>query len=212
MREPDAMWGHVPVFIRDPGTSRPQGYAPAPWDQFYQDYVIPRKEPKRELRPVYDSNGVSIFYPIGIDLDPKYAEAIAWHKRQLREGVQNGIVAYPGGMRMVPATGFFISVRREAYGNRTIWSRVELREDLSGMAFGKKEILHFDPVACASSSFGIDSVESDHNSFPELFGNIVAYLPKAWPCWLKQRRLIRWKPVPEWLAALRARKAGNRKS
>jgi hypothetical protein len=154
---------------------------------------------------------VSIFYPIEIDLDPKYEEAIVWQKRQLREGVRDGIAAHPGGMRMVPAKGFFISVKREAYGNREFGSRVELSEDLAGMTSGKGSAMS-NRFAVASSSLGIDHVGGDGNPFPELFGNIVAYLPTAWPRWLKERRLKRRKPVPEWLGAMRARKAGKNNS
>jgi hypothetical protein len=107
-------------------------------------------------------------------------------------------------MRMVPAKGFFISVRREAYGDRHFGSRAELREDLACMTFGEKEFLHVEPVAVASSPLGIDHVGGDGNPFPELIGNIVAYFPTALARWLKERRLKRSKPVPEWLAGPRS--------
>lgn len=194
------------MFIKEPGASRPEGYALALWDQFYRDYVIPRRERKQPPLPTHDSDGVAIFYPIEIDLDPKYEEAIEWHKLQLKEGVRDGITANVGGMKTIPAKGFYVLVKREAYGDKRVISLVELRENLAGLTFGKREVLHVSPVTYASSSASIDQVGSDYNPFPELFANVVAYLPAAWPRWLKERRLKRWKPVPDWLTEVRAKK------
>lgn len=51
----------------------------------------------------YDENGLPIFHAVEINLDPKFEEAMEWHKRQLREGVRDGVLASSGGMKLVPA-------------------------------------------------------------------------------------------------------------
>lgn len=46
MREPDAMWDHVPVFIKEAGATWRVGDG-RPWDASFRDYVIPTQEPKK---------------------------------------------------------------------------------------------------------------------------------------------------------------------
>jgi hypothetical protein len=207
MSAPYAMWDHVPVYIRDPGTSNLQGSTLATWDMFLRDYLLPPTKPAQTQSPPRQPNTVPTFSPIEINIDDeKYNRAIAWHKQQLRDGVRDGIAANREAMAVVPPNGFYVTVRRHAFGRGTFSDYVELREDVSTLTFSTARP-RFEPVISIwSDSLSIDTVGSDYNSLPELFDRLSSRIPKAWQEWLAKRRLKRWKPIPTWLLDIRAQR------
>lgn len=202
MGEPYAVWGHVPVYLRELDKS-----------EFARDFVIPNPDPPQMLQQ-YDANGVSLFSSIKVNVDPKYHEVMAWHERQMREGVDLAVKVSPNGMNIIPAEGFYIVVTRyrtfhEQKGG--FGSKVEIREDVSGLSFGQaKHDPYIWPVVDISDYRKLDEVGMDFNPYPDLFVRLALVLPKTWERWLRERRLKRWKPVPEWLVQIRTSRGRRR--
>ena len=202
MRERYAFWGQLPVYLEPLGL------------EFMGDFTIG----SHTTPPQIADDGTTIFYPITIETKPEYDRLPEWHDRQLREGVDEGIRRHPGGPPIIPASGFFLVAGR--YRGRylstapgyeadevSVVSELTLYENWSGLNFGKKvRDAHQACIACAADRRGLETLGGDYNPFPDLFAQLVSYLPTAWPRWVKERRLKRWTPVPEWLVAIKAQR------
>jgi len=198
IQERRAFWGHLPVYLR-------------PFDiEFMRDFTIGSHSKPAEIA----DDGTTKFYPIIIETKPEYDLLPEWHDKQLREGVDEGIRRHPGGPPLIPATGFFLVARRRrghpsGYEGEqaSVFSELTLYENWSGLNFGKKgRPAYQPPITEASDRRGIDSLGGNYNPFPDLFGQLASYLPTAWPRWVKERRLKRWAPVPDWLLGIKAQR------
>ena len=195
MPAPYAFWGHVPVYVE-------------PLDfEFIRDFTIGSRTRPSEIAP----NGTTTFYSIEILTTADYDFLPEWHDRQVREGVEEGIRRQPGGPPLVPAHGFYLVAKQYRCHSNVkeevgVVSELCLFESWSGLSFGKQGRPAHEHVARTSDERGLESLGGSDSPFADLFGQLASHLPAVWPGWVKRRRLKRWTPVPEWLAAIKAQR------
>jgi hypothetical protein len=196
--EPDAYWGHLPVYIASLDK------------EFTLDVVIGSVQP------------TSPFDPIQIILAPEWDHLPQWHLEQAQHAVTDAIQLYPDAMEAIPQ-GFYLSLTRRRYvefterdgastarthvsGTVTLYESIhalQTKQRISRAEYRVGDEWHSGPLKLLASNF---------NPYPELLRRLADRLSTHWERWLTQRRRKRWKPVPEWLVQLRAsrkRRAGS---
>ena len=133
----------------------------------------------------------------------KYRE---WHERQLAEALKLATDKYANELKVIPESGFFVeayrTIDRVSVGNDHLDICVYIFEDFN-TRIGPKNI-SLRSVAGRGITEGLDRLGTDQNSFVGLFEGVAEILFPRWSQYVKWRRRIRVRPVPEWLTKLRA--------
>ena len=130
-----------------------------------------------------------------------------WHKVQLDEALAKVTDRYPAALHMIPASGFYIMAGRSIQKHKNgepddLLLAVTIWEDDDGLTYPKNAGASI-VVRGGVAHQELASLGSPENPFIQLFDNLVQNAPREWPEFLRSRRRLRCKPVPEWLLKLR---------
>jgi hypothetical protein len=141
-----------------------------------------------------------------------------WHKRQLERAITLVSTKYPGGLQLLPASGFYVQVGRWLQTYRdgkspqlitiaSIWE-----DDTRDLIYPKHRRTIDAVVHGVIDKTEAEALGTDYNPLPRILEEVVSRLPDGWRAYLKWRGHHRQKPEAEWLVKLRAEGRKSRRN